>query len=434
MAMNVPSDRRTPLDHWGWQLGPGGLAIEGHSVAALAGRVKTPFYLLVSSRVGHNVDLVRSALGPNERVFYALKTNGFAPVARMIARGGMGAEVISARELRSALDLGFANDRLIFNGPGKSDEDLTLALQCGCLVQVESASEARALARLAGDLGLVAKAGVRLNPDIVDAHARDGVRMGARDSIFGLDPEGDEFRDVVATFRASHIEWRTLSAHIGTGIRSMDPYRRLALTMNEVRQRLRAAGIFVNGLDLGGGFAVPSEVRIAEGLAVPPFDETASFASILQAVRDAVSDDPPAELLFEPGRLIVSDTMHLVAKVVRKKKTAFSEYLILDASAHQNGQFVRRGYHELVNVRRPTAAADTQYTLTGPLCADFDVFQRGRWMPATEEGDLVTILDVGAYNYSAQSSWSFVPAPCLVLEGSEPQLWPAFDRAPVTSP
>ena len=255
--------------------------------------------------------------------------------------------------------------------------------------------------------------------------------MGARDSIFGLDPEGDEFREVVATFASPSIEWRTLSAHIGTGIRSVEPYRRLAHMMNGVRTGLQRAGHRVGGLDLGGGMAVPSEVRIAEDTPVPAFAETAPFAEIVSAVREAVAVDPPAELLFEPGRLVISDTMHLVCSVVRKKKTAHSEYLILNASAHQNAQFVRRGYHELVNVRRPTAEPDATYTLTGPLCADFDLFQRNRRMPETEEGDLVAILDVGAYNYSAQSCWSFAPAPIIVVgEDGEPTVWPAFDRTP----
>ena len=149
--------RRTPLSHWGWAVESDGLSIEGHSLVALAARHSTPFFLSVSSRVRNNAARIRATLGANESAFYALKTNGFEPSAKIIASEGLGVEVISSRELHSALALGFAPGRIIFNGPGKSDDELKLALTHGCMVQVESASEARTLARLAAEQGVTAR-------------------------------------------------------------------------------------------------------------------------------------------------------------------------------------------------------------------------------------------------------------------------------------
>ena len=150
----------------------------------------------------------------------------------------------------------------MFNGPGKRDADLVLAIEQGVLVQVESASEARALARLASALGRVARAGLRLNPDAYDVRAQAGIRMGSRGTVFGLDPLGPEFAEAVdALASAESVRLESLSASIGTGIIDVEPFRRAARVLAETRARLAERGLRISTIDAGGGFAVPSEVR-----------------------------------------------------------------------------------------------------------------------------------------------------------------------------
>jgi diaminopimelate decarboxylase len=123
--------------------------------------------------------------------------------------------------------------------------------------------------------------------------------------------------------------------------------------------------------------------------------------------------------VLEPGRLLVSDVFHLVTRVIRVKEEEGIRYAIVDASRVQNALFVGRGYHEIVHVNKPNGPVGSEVTLTGPLCADFDVFVSGLRLPELSEGDLVAVLDVGAYNLSAQSDWSFKPAPVVRVTNAD---------------
>ncbi len=418
-----------PLDYWGFGAGPEGLQLGPHVIAEVADRFGTPFYLFDQQRLRANarraLETARRAL-PGAVLFYSFKTNPYPRVLETVREEGLGAEVISARELRAARAAGFPADRIIFNGPGKTDAELREAVELGILVQVESASEARALARAASQSGRPGRAGIRINPDVFDDRSPMSVRMGSRTSVFGLDPAGAAFTEAIHVLSGGpHVQLETLSAHIGTGIISAEPYRKLVRALVAVGHRLATAGLRVDTFDLGGGFAVPSEVRYAHGAfdalevgdggAVPAPESVVSFADVCAAIAEELLDASPRAVVLEPGRLLVSDAFHLVTRVTRLKDEGGTHFAILDASRAQNALFVGRGYHEMIHARRPADRDVQRYTITGPLCASFDVFARDRTMSRLAEGDVVVICDVGAYNLSAQSQWSFDPAPVVVV-------------------
>lgn len=434
----APGGRRLPLSHWGFGTGPAGLEIAGLAVAELARRFGTPLYVFDEARLARNAERAladaRAAL-PRADLFYSLKTNPVPRALEILRRHGLGAEVISAEELRTALGVGFAPRRIVFNGPGKRDEELALAVDCDALVQVESLSEARALARIAAIRGRVARAGIRINPDVCDPGADRTLRLGERGSVFGLDPDAPEFGLALECLRsAPSVRLESLSLSIGTGITQAEPFRRAARALSRVWRRLAASGVALGTLDLGGGFAVPSEVRYPEGAAdplaagraapVPAPEEIAGFGEVCRAMAEELPAAPVERVVLEPGRLLVADAFHLLARVVRVKDGPEHPFLVLDASRAQNALFAARGYHEIVAVRDPDAAPRARYTLAGPLCASFDTYARGRALPPLEEGDLLLLLDVGAYNLSAQSHWTFAPAPVVALGRGEPRIVP----------
>lgn len=422
-------ERRLPLAYWGLDSGSRGLELGGLAIAEIAERFGTPFYLFYEARLRRNVRAARAAAAealPGADLHYSFKTNAVPRVLEIVREEGLGAEVISGRELRAALGAGFPGPRIVFNGPGKRDTDLLLAVAEGALVQVESASEARSLARIAAGLGKAARAGVRINPDTYDPRASAGVRMGSRSTVFGLEPAGAEFAEAVDALASSPaVRLESLSANIGTGIIDLEPFRRSVRALMQTRARLAERGIRISTLDTGGGFAVASEVRYAAGaldaiaageaVPVPRPEEIPSFRAVCQAIAGQLGAEPPARLILEPGRLLVADVFHLVARVIRLKGTDQERFAILDAGRTQNALFVARGYHEIVAVGAPEAPATSSYTIVGPLCAAFDAFAHGRALPELAEGDLLALLDVGAYNLSAQSHWSFDPAPVISL-------------------
>jgi len=390
----------------------------------LADRRGTPLYLFDEERLRANARRATedsSRVLPGSQLLFSLKTNPHQRVMEILCDEGLGAEAISPGEVRAALSAGVPSSRIVLNGPGKSDEDLSLAVDQDLLVQVESASEADALASLASRAEKTTRAGLRINPDVFDEVGLPDVRMGSRGSVFGMAPEGGEFADAVSILSAApFIRIESLSAHIGSGIVSPEPFRRLARAMASVLKKLADRGIRVPVVDFGGGFPVVSECRYSgEGFgvlgsgyrqAVPGPGEIASFRQICDALASELADVPPVTCVLEPGRLLVSDVFHLVTRVIRVKEEEGIRYAIVDASRVQNALFVGRGYHEIVHVNKPNGPVGSEVTLTGPLCADFDVFVSGLRIPELSEGDLVAVLDVGAYNLSAQSNWSFKPA------------------------
>ena len=416
---------RLPLDHWGLRAGEQGLQLGSVSISDLADRLGTPFYLFDEERLRANARQARDAVaeaGLSAELYYSLKTNPHRRVLEILCEEGLGAEVISSRELETALGVGYQADRIVFNGPGKSDRDLELAVESGVLVHTESASEAADLARIVESSGKAVRTGVRVNPDVFDDTAPNGLRMGRRGSVFGLDPAGPGFREAIRTLdQCPETRLISLSAHIGTGITTTEPFRHLAHALVAVQRQLANDGVAIDLLDFGGGFAVSSEVRHGHGafdsllapdemVQTPPPEAIATFADCCSVIAVALSDTGSA-CLFEPGRLLVSDTFHLVTRVIRVKEEAGTCFAVLDAGRVQNALFVGRGFHEIVLVNDPYRPRRRPWTLAGPLCADFDVFASDRMLPDFAEGDLVAVLDVGAYNLSAQSSWSFDPAP-----------------------
>jgi len=424
---------RLPLSYWGFEEADGGLVLGSHSIVDLANRFGTPFYLFPEDRLRANArsafETVRRIM-PYADIFYSLKTNPHPRVFEILREEGLGAEAISSRELRNASAAGFSAERMALNGPGKKDSDLRLASILGVLVHVDSASEARSLARIAKELKKPVRAGVRIKPDVFESQPSGALRAVEREDVFGLDPSGKGFGDVVSTLsEAEGISLLSLSAHIGTGIVSAEPYRRLAKRLDEVRREISSRGIDIPILDIGGGFAVCSEVRYPSGasnfleagdrIEVPPPEEIDSFSEVCDAISSELALDPPITLIMEPGRLLVSDAFHLVARVIRLKEERGVRFAILDAGRVQNALFVSRGYHEILHAGAPRGASDGPYTLVGPLCAKLDTFAWSLPMPRLSEGDVVVVLDVGAYNMSAQSRWSFDPAPVVALQGGE---------------
>jgi diaminopimelate decarboxylase len=428
---------RLPLEHWGLSMRRGEIHAGGLNLNRLANRLGTPFYLFDEGRLRRNLraalQTAQASLADCE-LLCSVKTNPYPRVLEMAREEGLGAEVISPAELGAARRARVPGSQTVFNGPGKTRDDLARAIRRGALIHVESASEAEDLARLSRASRQPVRAGIRVNPGIFERRAPASLRMGKQTAAFGLDPSGRGFRRAVEVLcGARHVELQSLSAHIGTGITTTKPFRLLAETLLGVRGALARRGIAVSALDFGGGYAVSSEVRYSEGpsnraagaSAVPAPSAIATFADICEVFAATIGADS-VRCLLEPGRLLVSDAFHLITRVVRIKVERGVRFAIVDASRVQNAIFVGRGYHEMVPLR-PRAGL-RPYTVVGPLCANFDVYCRDRRFPALSEGDVLAVLDVGAYNLSAQSQWSFEPAPVVTLAESGTVLAPCSWR------
>ena len=356
----------------------------------------TPFYLFDGAELLRRARAWRraaAAAAPAD-VFYPYKCNRAPSVVAVLAREGLGAEVTTRADLRTAIRLRLSGERIVIHGPAKTPELLDAGLAAGALFVADGREDAEALLSRAAALGKTPRYLLRFAP----ASAAQEQRR------FGLPA-----RELLALSRA--ITRRRapgpegLAFHLGTGIPSLVPYLR-ALT------EIGSLGIPIGRLDLGGGFAGRSESRLdASGRPRPAgMDPEAILPPLARRARRLFGSG--VRIAVEPGRAIVSGSFHLVARVVRVRQARGRATVYLDASRLSHAFFVAMGRHPIaaLPVRR---GARRTVTLAGPLGVGLDVFTETAWLPPVETGDLIVIGSVGAYNGNAANAWAG-PVPPIV--------------------
>ncbi len=405
----------------------------GHDPATLAERFGTPFYAYDLDVVSRQVAALRAALPDAFDLAYAVKANPNLAVLRHLAGLGLGADVASGGELRHALRAGFDADRIVFTGPGKRDEELAAAVEAGVrVVTVESPGELRRLARIAEGRGR--RQPVLLRAAVSEAARLERVRLVGDDGAgkFGMD--GRDLRasaaEAVASpwleplglhaFGASNVlETGSLAAHVEA-------------TVEAARELAAAAGFPLRLVDAGGGLGIPYETH-EDAL------DVRALGARLSALAARVAGDPATRgtrVLLEPGRFLVGPAGAYVARVVDRKSVGGHHVVILDGGIHHLLRPALVGQEHrvraLTGIAATTAAsANAQrfpVTVAGPLCSGLDVFAQSAVMALPETGDLVAILDVGAYG-ATESMPFFLSHPLppeIALRGGE--AWVARPR------
>jgi diaminopimelate decarboxylase len=357
----------------------------------------TPFFLFDPGEIDRRAAAWRkaaAAVGPAD-VFYPYKCNRHPAVVRRLARAGLGAEVATRDDLRTARALGVAGTRIVVHGPAKTRDAIDAALAAGALLVADGAEDARAI--LARAKGVREPASLAAPSLARFFEARTAARSALRAGISS--PSLAACAAIRALLPAG------LAFHLGTGIPSTLPYRKALEQSAEVARELAASGISISQLDLGGGFAAQTESRLDGRLR--PLGVGIAPEVLVEALGKEARRlfGPDVELLFEPGRAIVSQSFRLVARVLRVKESERRRTVFLDASRLSHAFFAGWGRHPIETIPRrrgPRRAA----TLAGPLGVGVDVFARSELLAPVRPGDLVVIGSVGAYNWNAVNGWA----------------------------
>jgi diaminopimelate decarboxylase len=378
------------------------LHIEGVSAERIAGAVGTPTYVYSASEIRRRFRALDRAFSPRRRlVCYALKANPSLAVCRLLAREGAGAEVVSGGELRRALLAGFPPGKIVFSGVGKTEEEMALGIRRGILAfNIESTEEAEALASVARRSGRAAPYAVRLNPD-VEAHTHAHLTTGRARTKFGVTR-----REALSIYRRSlpGLTPVGVHCHIGSQITELGPNRRALDAMLRVVRELAASGIRLSHIDVGGGMGIRYGGR-------EPFTP-AEFASSLEPL---LAKTPGLRLLLEPGRSLVGPAGVLLCRVLYRKRAGGRRFVIVDAAMNDLLRpALYDARHGLAAVRRrpgPVRSLD----VAGPVCESADTLARGVRLPEPEAGDLLAVLQSGAYGFSMSSQYNSRPRAAEVL-------------------
>ncbi|WP_405218113.1 pyridoxal-dependent decarboxylase, exosortase A system-associated [Agrococcus sp. Ld7] len=378
----------------------GELRVGGMPLSRLAASVgSTPFFAYDRWLLDGRVAALRDALPASVELSYAMKANPMPAVVQHLAGRVDRIDVASVLEMRTALDTGIRPDRVSFAGPGKRPAEILQAVAAGILVEVESTTEIDRVLAAADELGATPNVAIRVNPDF--AVKGSGMRMGGGPQQFGVDAE--QVPDVLRRYATSGMDIRGF--HIFAGSQNLsaaiiaEAQRKTVELVADLAETLPTP---VRYLNLGGGFGIPYVERDR------PLDLGAVAAELHTLVDGAIARLlPDATPVIELGRYIIGECGIYVTRVLDRKFSRGTTYLVVDGGMHHQlaasgnfGQAIRRNYPVVVG-NRVEAEVDETATVVGCLCTPLDLLGDGLELPHAEIGDLIVIFQAGAYGLTA---------------------------------
>jgi diaminopimelate decarboxylase len=372
------------------------LACDGVSLESVVDRVGTPVYVYSARAIRDAYHAIDAAFAPYPHaIHYALKANSTLGLLRVIrALGGCG-DANSVGELQVALRAGFAPGDLVFTGVGKRRDELDFAVRLGVgAINVESPGELDRIAALAAQQGVRARVAVRVNPDI-DAGSHPNISTGLKTNKFGV--ALSDARQVYRDRRGvESLQFVGVHVHIGSQITTLEPLVRAATTVADLVVALRADGIVLEHVDLGGGLGVGYDGQ------PNPVTPAAYAAAVLPMLRPT-----GLPVVLEPGRALMATSGALVSRVVDVKAYPDGRrFAVLDAGMTELMRPALYGAHHRIVPVAPRPSPLTRWDVVGPICESSDVLGRDRELPEPRVDDLVAILDTGAYGAVMASNYN----------------------------
>jgi diaminopimelate decarboxylase len=388
----------------------GKLYAEDVSVADVAASVGTPLFVYSRETIRLHISRIQEAFAAvNPLICYSVKANGNLGLLRTCVESGTGFDIVSGGELYRAMKAGGDPKKIVYAGVGKTDAEITQALDAGILLfNVESEPELAAINRIAAASGRRARVALRVNPD-VDAHTHAYVTTGRKEDKFGIAIDAAE---------ALAARWKEFPStdlvgvdmHIGSQVTEVEPYGLAIDRLLDFVARLRKEGHKIEYFDMGGGFGIfyyGGEARTAQ-----------EFASVIIPRLEGKG----LKVIVEPGRFIVGNAGILVTRVTYVKKQGGKRFLICDAAMNDLVRPSFYGsYHKMWPVKSHVPfTADESATIppadvVGPICESGDFLAKDRPLPQMEQGELLAIFGAGAYGMSMSSNYNARPRAAEVM-------------------
>ena len=368
--------------------------------------VQTPFYY-------YDIELLEDTLnnindctkGLPFYVHYAVKANANDHILRTINTAGLGIDCVSGGEVAAAINAGFDSKKIVFAGVGKTDREISLALDANILCfNVESIPELEAINELAQQKGKIADVAFRINPN-VDAHTHKYITTGLSENKFGINLE--QLPDVLKLASTlKNINVVGLHFHIGSQITILEPFKVLCDKINALQKEVNEMGFKLKIINVGGGLGVDYEN--------PDKNPIPDFKAYFEVFKNNLVLQEGQEVHFELGRAIVAQCGSLITQVTYVKKGTAKQFVITDAGMTD---LIRpalyQAHHNIENITATTETTE-MYDVVGPICESSDCFGENETLPTTKRGDLLALRTAGAYGEIMASRYNLRDLPTAV--------------------
>ncbi len=381
----------------------GQLFAEDVDLQNLAHKYGTPCFVYSRATLERHWHAFNNAFGDQPHLIcYSVKANSNIGVLNILARLGSGFDIVSVGELERVLKAGGDPSKVVFSGVGKRADEMQRALEVGIrCFNIESIGELERLNEVAANMGKIANISIRVNPD-VDAHTHPYISTGLKDNKFGIDIDIVEGVYLQAA-AMPNINVTGIDCHIGSQLTELSPVMDALERLIALADRLKAQGIEIHHLDIGGGLGV----RYQEENPPLPSDYTAELFT-----NERIKD---YEIIIEPGRAIAANTAVLLTQVEYLKHGDEKNFAIVDTAMND---LIRpalyQAWQEIVPVKEATEDAEIAYDIVGPICESADFLGKDRKL-SLKQGDLLAIRSVGAYGFTMASNYNSRPRAAEVL-------------------
>ena len=374
------------------------LYCESVSVEDVCKKIETPFYLYSSDQIINNYKLLSDRLKfCNVLIAYAVKANSNISVLRILAKKGAGADVVSYGELVRAIKAGIPGKKIVFSGVGKSDLEISKAIDHRILqFNVESSHELFTIEKIARDKGVAANISIRVNPDIT-AGGHPKISTGKKTDKFGISVnEAAKVYKYASDFKYLNVVG--VDMHIGSQILDINPFKNSFKKIEKFTRKLKKLKINIKNIDLGGGLGVNYNGMKCSNI-------TKEYTALIKEIYNKTRK----KIIIEPGRFIVANAGILVTRILYKKKNDKKNFLIVDTGMND---FLRPALydakHNIKQLKSPACEDNTEsFDIVGPICETADVLvERADLFSKVKRGDYLFIDNVGAYGAVMSSTYN----------------------------
>ena len=387
----------------------GSLFFDGVSVKELAEKYDTPLYVISEKRIRDNYNRINNALIKNYkhlRIYYAAKANTNLSVLKIMQSEGAYLDTVSPGEVFMGLSSGFSPDRILFTGTSVRNDELRMLAGANITLNVDSQSELERLLKIT----VPPIISIRVNPEIGAGHHNHCITAGS-ESKFGLWEE--DAVKAYSTAKKARVERFGIHMHIGSGILNVGPFILAVEKLLNIAKRVHdELGIEFEFIDVGGGFGIPYKPEDND------FDLAEFSTKVVAQFKNRVKEYGLGKpfLCIEPGRYMVCDASVLLTNVNTIKVTPSRKYVGVDAGFNTLLRPTMYGsYHSILVTNKLGKAEKETYDVVGPICESGDILAKERALPMIEEGDLLAVLNAGAYGFSMSSQYNSRPRPAEIM-------------------